>query len=101
RGLAANARKLHRLLGDLLDLDRLGRGIIEPNLRPTNLAELVRGLLTESGLLGDRAVTLDLADVVAEVDAPKVERIVENLLANASRHSPPGTPVWVAVRPEA
>jgi signal transduction histidine kinase len=55
----------------------------------------------EPGLLGDRDVTLDLADVVVEVDAPKVERIVENLLANAGRHTPPGTPVWVAVRPEA
>jgi signal transduction histidine kinase len=32
------------------------------------------------------------------VDAPKVERIVENLLANAARHTPAGTPVWVRVQ---
>jgi PAS domain S-box-containing protein len=101
RGLAANARKLHRLLGDLLDLDRLARGIIEPNLHPANLAALVRGVLDEPGVLGDRDVTLDLVDVVVDVDAPKVERIVENLLANAGRHTPPGTPIWVSVRPEA
>jgi signal transduction histidine kinase len=30
-------------------------------------------------------------------DAAKVERIVENLLANAARHTDPGTPIWVRV----
>jgi signal transduction histidine kinase len=33
------------------------------------------------------------------VDADKVERIVEELLANAAKHTPPGTPVWVRARP--
>jgi signal transduction histidine kinase len=33
--------------------------------------------------------------VVATVDAAKVERIVENLLANADRHTTPDTPVWL------
>jgi signal transduction histidine kinase len=33
--------------------------------------------------------------VVAHVDPAKIERIVENLLANADRHTPPDTPVWV------
>ena len=35
--------------------------------------------------------------VVARVDAAKVERIVENLLVNADRHTTPDTPVWVRV----
>jgi signal transduction histidine kinase len=34
-------------------------------------------------------------------DAAKVERIVENLLANAARHTDPGTPIWVRVGPGA
>src|SRR5439155_7475548 len=34
--LQTNARKLERLLSDLLDLDRLVRGIVEPNRRPTD-----------------------------------------------------------------
>jgi PAS domain S-box-containing protein len=33
--------------------------------------------------------------VVAWVDSAKVERVVENLLANAGRHTTPDTPVWV------
>jgi signal transduction histidine kinase len=38
--------------------------------------------------------------VIAEVDASKLERIVENLLANAIKHTPPGTDVAVRVQPD-
>ena len=37
RRIAANARKLDRLVTDLLDLDRLARGIVEPKLHPTDV----------------------------------------------------------------
>jgi two-component system OmpR family sensor kinase len=36
--------------------------------------------------------------VVIPVDVPKVERIVENLLGNAAKHTPPNARVWVRVR---
>jgi PAS domain S-box-containing protein len=99
RRIAANARKLERLLGDLLDLDRLQRGIVAPQRRPTDLAELVRHVVEEAETLRDRTVDLDLIEARAEIDPAKVERIVENLLANAARHTPPGTRVLVATRP--
>ena len=95
--IAANARKLERLLSDLLDLDRLQRGIVSPQRRPTDVGELVTQIVHESELLTGRHVELDAADVVANVDAAKVERIVENLVANAARHTPPESPLWVRV----
>jgi signal transduction histidine kinase len=94
--LAANAGKLDRLLGDLLDLDRLNRGIVTPKLHPTDLAALVTRIGTEWQDTG-RPLKLAVEPVVAQVDPAKVERIVENLLANAARHTPPDTPVWVRV----
>jgi PAS domain S-box-containing protein len=94
--LAANAGKLDRLLSDLLDLDRLNRGIVTPKLRPTDLAALVTRIGTEWQDTG-RLLELAVEPVVAQVDPAKVERIVENLLANAARHTPPDTPVWVRV----
>jgi PAS domain S-box-containing protein len=95
--LAANARKLDRILCNLLDLERLIRGVVEPNREPTDLAKLVRRVLNEADFLEGRAVTVDAPHVVADVDPAKVERIVENLLVNSARHTPPGTPVWVRV----
>lgn len=99
-GLASAARKLDRLLSDLLDLDRLRRGMIEPKRAPTDVGDLVQRVVREWNLLDDRPVTVETEPVVLEVDGAKVERIVENLLANAARHTLPETPVWVRVRAE-
>jgi PAS domain S-box-containing protein len=95
--LASNARKLNRLLSDLLDIDRLARGIIEPKREPIDVGALTRALVEESDIARDREVQVQAGQVMAEVDGPKVERIVENLLANTVRHTPAGTPVWVRV----
>jgi PAS domain S-box-containing protein len=100
RRLAANARKLEQLLTDLLDLDRLDRGIVEPRRRPTDMASLVRRTVESSEILGARPVTVETDLVVVAVDPSKVERIMENLLANAAKHTPPGTTIWVRVSPE-
>jgi len=100
RRIAANARKLERLLSDLLDLDRLQRGIVSPQRRPTDLAMLVRQAIRESDLLAEREVEIDAEPLVANLDAAKVERIVENLLANAARHTPPGSPLWIRISKE-
>ncbi len=99
RRIAVNARKLDRLVNDLLDLDRLSRGIVEPTLRPTDLGALIRNLVGESDLIAERRVNLEVQPVTIPVDAAKVERIVENLLANTARHTPPEAQLWVRVEP--
>jgi PAS domain S-box-containing protein len=99
RRIARNARRLDRLVMDLLDLDRLARGIVEPKRYPTDVGELVRRIVEDSDLVDRGRVTLDAPRVIAQVDASKVERIVENLLANTVRHTPEGTSVWVRVAP--
>jgi PAS domain S-box-containing protein len=95
--LVANAGKLDRLLADLLDLDRLSKGIVTPQRSPTDLAALVSRVAQEWRERSGRQLELMLEPVVAWVDAAKVERVVENLLANAGRHTGPDTPVWVRV----
>ena len=42
----------------------------------------------------------DLQPVVQPIDAAKVERIVENLLANTVRHTPSNASIWVRAWPE-
>src|SRR5215211_6544337 len=99
--LAVNARKLDRILTGLLDLDRLDRGIVELRRERVDLAGLVAGVVSEAGeeLLEAHPVSLELAPAQGLEDAAKVERIIENLLANAARHTDPGTPIWVRVAP--
>jgi PAS domain S-box-containing protein len=94
--LVEQARRLERLLSDLLDLDRMRHGALTPTFRPTDVGALATGAAArcaaDGHLIGVRA-----EPVVADVDAPKVERIVENLLANAVKHTPAGTEVVVRV----
>jgi PAS domain S-box-containing protein len=98
--LAANARRLDRILTGLLDLDKLDRGIVELRREPVDLAGLVAGVVSEAREeLTAHPVSLELLPIQVVADAAKVERIVENLLANAARHTDPGTPIWVRVEP--
>lgn len=94
--IVANARKLEGLLTDLLDLDRISRGILEATRRRTDVGALAHRVV-EGADLGGRPVLVEAPSIMADVDGPKVERIVENLLANAAKYTPPGTPVWVRV----
>jgi PAS domain S-box-containing protein len=98
--LAANARRLDRILTGLLDLDKLDRGIVELRREPVDLASLVAAVVSEAkDELDAHPVSLDLLPIQVLADAAKVERVVENLLANAARHTDPGTPIWVRVAP--
>jgi signal transduction histidine kinase/putative methionine-R-sulfoxide reductase with GAF domain len=93
--IAANARKLERLLGDLLDLDRLQRGIVSPQRRPTDVAALVDRVVAEVENPDARPIDVEVPAISVSIDGPKVERIVENLIANALRHTPPGAHIRV------
>jgi signal transduction histidine kinase len=98
--LAQNARKLDRLLRDLLDIDRLSRGIVTPAVHPTDVGELAHRTVDSLELPPGRAVDVDARSVVISVDAAKVERIIENLVTNAIRHTDADVSVWVRVVPD-
>lgn len=89
--------KAARLVDDLLDLDRLDRGQLQPERRPTDVVDIARRLTAEIASLAGHPVRVEGDDVLVDLDAAKVERIIENLLANAGRHTPAGTPIRVEV----
>jgi signal transduction histidine kinase len=94
--LGQQAARLDRLLSDLLDIDRLRHGFIGPSFRPTNVGRLAEAVVADHA--GDgHPIEVHAGAVVAEIDAGQVERILENLIANAVRHTPPGTEIRVRV----
>lgn len=92
--IASSARRLERLLMDLLDLDRLTRGVMEPRRRPTDMGELVRRVLEHIAIDGRVEVRIPKG-TEANIDPALVERVVENLIVNANKHTPPETPICV------
>jgi PAS domain S-box-containing protein len=89
-------RRIERLLDDLLDIERLSRGVVALDRRDLDLAALVTAVASEHA---DPQVTVEAAPTRAYVDPGKVERIVVNLLTNASRHA--GAEADVRVRLDA
>jgi signal transduction histidine kinase len=92
-----SGRKMNRLIDDLLDLDRIDRGKLLPQRKPTDVGALARRVVADTVQLADHPVRVRADAVMAEVDPGKVERVVENLLVNAARHTPSGTAVLVDI----
>jgi PAS domain S-box-containing protein len=98
--MIANGHRLERLVSDLLDVDRLTQGDVEPRREPTDLRALVdRAAQRYRG--NDHVIATDLEPVDAEVDPVMLDRCVDNLIRNATRHTPPGAHVWVGLRSDA
>jgi PAS domain S-box-containing protein len=96
KSLTDRTQHLRTLLSDLLDLDRLDRGIVEPRRSPVDLPAMIRRLVMSSEALTGRTVEIDTEPVTIAVDQAKVERMVENLLANVARHTVDAR-VWIRV----
>jgi signal transduction histidine kinase len=94
----SRAGGLDRLVLNLLDLDRTSRGELELTRSSHDVGALVRDVVEHDDGLTGRATHLHTEPIVAEVDGVLVERIVQNLLTNAAKHTPNGTSVWVEVR---
>jgi signal transduction histidine kinase len=95
--LTTNARRLDRLVGQMLDLDKIAAGAFVPNRRRTDLEALVRRVVEEAPDLANRDLKIETEHVAINVDPALTEQMVETLLMNAGRRSAPGNPVWVKV----
>jgi two-component system sensor histidine kinase KdpD len=89
--------RLNRLVGRLLDASRVQAGAVHVFFREVSLEEVVTAALAGLGPLTEE-VDLDVPEDLPHVqsDPALLERVVANLVENAIRWSPPGTPVTVS-----
>ena len=87
--VAAETRRLSRLVDDLLDLSRLEAGASPPEPELWTVDDLVGRTLAEVGERADR-VTVETTTSLqpVRVDAAQVTRVVANLIDNALKFSP-------------
>jgi two-component system sensor histidine kinase KdpD len=85
--------RLAHLVDNLLDMSRLQAGALAVFPRPADLSEIVARSLDDLGPAA-RIVSVEIPDDLPEVavDPGILERVIANLIANALRYSPPGTP---------
>jgi len=96
--IVEESQRLNQLVTNLLDVARLEHGAIEAKKRPEPLEEVVEAALGRlRGRLGARPI---LTRIPAEIpmipmDAVLVEQVFVNLLENALRYTPEGSPLEI------
>jgi signal transduction histidine kinase len=96
-----SSRRMSRLVGDLLLLARADAGRLDEH-RPCDLAEVAGDAAAEAApLMGARSFTVD-NDRPLRVDGSpdELHRMVLNLLDNATRHTPAGATIELALHEE-
>jgi signal transduction histidine kinase len=101
-GVNRNARTLESLMGSLLDFTRVGAESLALKRQEFEIGELLREVTGRLGaLFGARPIGLDTeGGLTVQADPFLIERVIENLLSNAARHTPEGTQVDVSARRE-
>ena len=91
------------LIEDLLDVATIEAGKLQLDLQPVDLVQLVQKNLARSRLVAARKnTTLELETAPVHrvmLDAGKIEQVLDNLLTNAIKYSPPGSRVAISIRP--
>lgn len=87
--------KLEAIIGDLLDLARLEGGGGSLVFERVPVAELFRRVMERHGpAVRDRGLTIDMVvtpdDLAVRADAQRLEQAMQNVAANAIRHTPSG-----------
>jgi signal transduction histidine kinase len=100
--VSRNARTLLKHVNDLLEASKLEAGRVRLDYAEVDLAPLVRVVAAHfDGLARERGMTYTVdvpARLPGQVDAPKLERVLLNLLSNAFKFTPPGGRVRCAAR---
>jgi two-component system OmpR family sensor kinase len=96
RHIRTEADRMSELVSDLLLLARLDRERPLEHER-LDLSHVVGAAVDAARVSApERAISFaDPGDVPVEGDASRLRQVADNLLANAERHTPPGTPISV------
>ena len=91
----ADADRVTRLLGELLDVSRIDAGRVQLHRRPVDLGEIAADVVDKARHRDDgrdRDVELDVSGELPKVhgDPDKLEQVITNLIENALTHAPEG-----------
>jgi two-component system sensor histidine kinase KdpD len=97
------SERLSQWVGNLLQMTRLESGNVQIEKEWQPLEEVAgTTLLRLEEMFADNPLTLDLPDdlPLVRIDGVLIEQVLVNLLENAIKHSPPGTPIDLSARAE-
>jgi PAS domain S-box-containing protein len=96
---------MSRIIDDLMDANRIGRGEVALRRERVDLCEVLRiALDTSRALVDERRHTVQLSvgdmPLWAQGDAARLAQVFTNLLTNAARYTPAGGRIALTLRPD-
>ncbi|HEX8438096.1 GAF domain-containing sensor histidine kinase [Archangium sp.] len=90
-------KALGRLISDLMDVGRLEQGLFSLTRYPTDLVAIAEEVARLATTPGREVQLTGTPELVVDADPNRLRQALENLVANAQKHSPAGLPVIVDV----
>jgi PAS domain S-box-containing protein len=101
RAIDGSTDRLSKLVDNLLDTSRLDAGLLKLEKSPAAIAPLIRKLVEEAGMRkAGHTITarLDARLPRVNIDARRIGQVLDNLIDNAVKYSPPGTRITVTAQ---
>ncbi len=101
--IANNTKKLIQLTDEVLAISRYDEGYMQANPTPTNLSDFLPRVFYAFQSLASRNevdwdANIEVPDETYQVDAAKLEKVLNNLLSNAVKHTPKGRKVFMEAK---
>ena len=99
--IVREVERLARMVNDLLDVARMDSGTLSYELEPMALDELIESILeVHTSLRATHMVDVEIEEGLPKVmaDRDRISQVLLNLLTNATRYSPEGTPIVLSAR---
>lgn len=93
--------RLNRLVGNLLDMSRIEGGALRPAGGWYSIAEVIESVVERlEPRLADHPITTSVSEdmPLALFDFTEMDQVLTNLIENAVKYTPPGTPIAIRAR---
>lgn len=98
--LGREARRLTRLVSEVLDLEAIDQGGMELQLGQVDLASLAQEAVTDAGAAERTDIAVERGNPTCIADSDRIKQVLLNLISNAMKFSGEGKPIKVTVSPE-
>jgi signal transduction histidine kinase len=98
-----NTDRLNGIVNEMTDISRIESGMLTVEKQPCSVKKIIDSCVRDIGLLASKqGITLvsriDPENLVMNIDRPKIEQVVVNLLNNAVKFSNPNSLIMITLR---